>query len=805
MVDQIPQAQPVQPAPMPGTPPQAPQQQPAQAPQQQPVQQSAPQQPIPQTIPGQPVQPNGRPQQSANITKPGSKISMKGIFIGCGLIFMFVIGGLALVFYNLINNPTQLATVGLDPNTTRNLLQAFSVVFFGLLTFLGIGLLIVNLYRVITVKNKPKIGYIFWAFFGFILFIVSIALWARVINIVKWISVDSMLDSDRLVMTYLQLKDGPKHVRNTANLYLIAPGNMFFMLNRDYYNARIIGSLGQVSTQAVVLDCGNGQTLNLNLSNLQFEGFCSYFKKGEYPLSVEVSYTNMLTSERLQQKFPGWSVVFESEIVITPVRSSLTFNDTKTEMILGKAPAKIEFDANAVFRDFSLSEYLVSWDFDGDGKADKQNVAIAGYIFNQAKVYNVYVRFPGLNDHIYTFPVRVEQSDVPICNISVEKGQENMYIIATNFLERNVQISDYKFDILERNNKDAIVETIRNKNGTFNYAFPKAGNYAVQVTFLTDEGKQWRCESEDIQIGVSDFQISYDMYFKSPQTPQFKKVTNQWVVYYENDGIIVTEVPTVLRLEITQVIPNPSGLTKRVLFDNRAVLSSDGKTFEFTISDADDHEITIIAEDTANGAKTEIVIPLRVDREDLIGILLVRPSTVGTDPFEVTFDASTTILNDTTDEIVSFSWDFGDGTEPKINFSESIITHTYRYDTKNENGTFTPVVTIKTKKWRIAEISPETDVIVKRSLQQLVINIDSHPAQVAKVGDRVVFSIEFSGLPTEIRRDFGDGKTLSCKTRQECGTINNIYLAPGTYLVRSAVEYSNQPTIEGTITLKVNP
>ena len=157
-------------------------------------------------------------------------------------------------------------------------------------------------------------------------------------------------------------------------------------------------------------------------------------------------------------------------------------------------------------------------------------------------------------------------------------------------------------------------------------------------------------------------------------------------------------MPTVLRLEITQVVPNPSGLTKRVLFDNRAVLSSDGKTFEFTIGDADNHEIGIIVEDGTNGAKTEISIPLRVDREDLIGVLLVRPSTVGTDPFEVTFDASTTILNDPADEIVSFSRDFGDGSEPKINFSESIITHTYRYDTTNENGTFTPVVTIKTKK-----------------------------------------------------------------------------------------------------------
>lgn len=117
--------------------------------------------PVQQPVQQQVTQSNGRPQQSANITKPRSKISMKGVIIGCGLLFMFVVGGLALVFYNLMNNPTQLTSVGLDPNTTKTLLQTFSVIFFGLLTFLGIGLLVVNLYRIITVKNKRKIGYIF--------------------------------------------------------------------------------------------------------------------------------------------------------------------------------------------------------------------------------------------------------------------------------------------------------------------------------------------------------------------------------------------------------------------------------------------------------------------------------------------------------------------------------------------------------------------------------------------------------------------------------------------------------------------
>ena len=67
-------------------------------------------------------------------------------------------------------------------------------------------------------------------------------------------------------------------------------------------------------------------------------------------------------------------------------------------------------------------------------------------------------------------------------------------------------------------------------------------------------------------------------------------------------------------------------------------------------------------------------------------------------------------------------------------------------------------------------VSPENDIIVKRANQKLNITIPDYPAQVANVGDRVGFSIEFNGLPSDIRRDFGDGKILTCNTRQECGT-----------------------------------
>jgi len=759
--------------------------------------------PVPQApLQAAPVQ--QAPVRSANVTKPTSKISMKWVLIGCWILFMFVIGGLSLVFYNLMNNPSQLSSVGLDPTTTKILLQTFSVIFFGLLTFLGVWLLIVNLYRIITVKNKSKVGNIFGAFLWFIVFIFAIVLWARVITMINNFSVDNILDSDKLIMPYLQFKDGTKYIRLDPTMKLIAPATMYYTLNNTYFNSQIVPQLGQVNFTEVFLDCGNGQKLTLNFTTSQFDGSCIYFKKWEYLLNLETRYINIPTSEKIQKTFTGWSIIFESEINVSPTKSDLTFNDAKTEMILWKAPSKVMFDASSVFKDLGLSDYKIIWDFNGDGTQDKQNIVATTFVYNEAKLYNVYVRFPGLNNYIYTFPVRVEQSDVPVCEIMVTKADGKNYTVTTNFFDKTVKIVNYQFDILDRNNKDKSIDTIRNNNGTFSYQFPGAGLYAIQNTFLTEDDKQGQCESDDIQVWVTDFQVNYDSYFKSPQSPQFQKITNKWIAALISGEIVLTEIPTVIKLQVNQISPNTPTATKRVLLDGKQVISIDKNSFEFTIDNNASHEVTLIVEDVPSGAKTEIKIPVRVNRADVVGKLIVTPDTVGTDPFTVKFDASTTILNDTSDEIVSFTWDFGDGTwSIKKDFSEAFISHTYRYDAKNNNGTYHPIVTIKTKKGREVSVSPATDIIVKRANQTLTIAIPDYPAQQASMGDRVGFSIEFNGLPTQISRDFGDGKTLTCNTRQECWSTTHIYTDPGTYLIRAAISYSDQPTIDGTITLKI--
>jgi len=121
---------------------------------------------------------------------------------------------------------------------------------------------------------------------------------------------------------------------------------------------------------------------------------------------------------------------------------------------------------------------------------------------------------------------------------------------------------------------------------------------------------------------------------------------------------MVKEIPTVIQIKINQITPATNTTTTKVLYDGKSVLSTNDKLFEVTLQDSNPHTITIDVEDATRGTKTEEVIPVSINRADIVGKLIVTPDTVGIDPFTVKFDASTTTLNDPADEIVYFTWDF---------------------------------------------------------------------------------------------------------------------------------------------------
>jgi hypothetical protein len=471
-------------------------------------------------------------------------------------------------------------------------------------------------------------------------------------------------------------------------------------------------------------------------------------------------------------------------------------------MVVGKVPNKVTFDATQVFKDLNLQDYKIIWDVNWDWTQERQNDATFTYVYKQAKLWDVNVRFPWLNNYIYTFPIRVEQSDVPVCEIIAKQINWTQYGFELNFIDNTASINEYQFDVIDKKSKEPL-DSIKINNPKFNFQFPWAWTYFINATFLTDEDKKWECESDDILVWWTDFNVLYDINFKSASSPNFELANeNTWkLVRLENGDLIIKEIPTIIKLTINEIQPNDIQATKKVLLDGKSILSTDNKNWETKIEDSLDHVLTIVVVNPDRWTKTEKNINIKIKRDDIIWKLKITPDTVWIEPFTVKFDASTTTLIDPADEIVYFTWNFGDG-EIKKNFSESIISHTYNYDAVKDNGEYKPILTIKTKKWRELSISPENNIIVKKQLATLKIHIDSHPAQVANIWDRVNFSLEINWMPLKIRRDFGNDKTLECNWR-ECIQTSQIFEKVWDYKIKAQVIYENKPNVDWEIALRV--
>ncbi|MEI6426351.1 MAG: hypothetical protein WCO66_03290 [Candidatus Absconditabacteria bacterium] len=740
---------------------------------------------------------------TAHVNKPvtikpssGSKISLKGILLGCLVVFIVLVGGLSAMFYYLIQNPNQLASVGLDAETTRSLLNTFSIIFFALVVFFGMGMLVINGYRLVSVKNVSKSKYAFGLLFGFLIFAFGLAAGYQTLTMIKNISVTNSVDNNKLVLPYIQFKNGLTALSSDPKIVLLAPSAMAFKLNTDLFNGQILPTLGQASFDSVVLDCGNKQTLDMNMTNAEFVGTCIYFNKGSYNMMLKIAYTNT-QGEKLNKEIPAGTLNFVSEISVAPVGGVIAYNDAHTEMSAGKVPSKVKFDASRVFSDLGLANYTVLWDINGDGTMDQQNVSSFTTSYKEAKLYTVAVRFPEVNDYVYSFPLRVEQSDVPVCEVLDKALNASTHEFTVNFLTKG-NIQEYQYQIMS-NGKS--IYTTKSKDPVFQYQLPASGIYSVKTTFVNDEGKQGSCESDDISVGAVGYQLSYSAQYKSPSQPQLSTFPSSGAVSMAQDTIVLAELPTIIQFSLDGVQPNEPGLVKQLLFDGKPVLSSDGKIFEIKVDTPTPHLATFVVKNPTSGATSEKKIQIVTKRDSILGKLIIKPDIVGIDPFTVTLDASTTTLNDASDEIIYFTWDFGDG-EIKKNLSQSIMQHTYIYDATAENGSYMPKITIKTKKGLTGTITAQYPITVKKKAATLAISIDSHPSQIARVSDRVMYSLELNGVPKTVVWDFGNGKTLQCSNR-ECVQATTTYTTPGKYTITAKVTYQDKPEIEGSISLKV--
>ena len=779
-----------------------------------------------------------------------TNFSLKKVAIWCGIVLLLIFAGFFVTLSSLIKNPNALLGIGVDASTAKMLLQAFTGLLFWSVILLMLGVIISNIYRLITVKNQWKWKFIRWLI-GWLVW--AGAMWALIWMVFGWIwkieTEVKQIDYD-IIQPYLVWRveeewiDEFNHPYDDENMIwvwqnypLIAPSEMAFSLRWDELmkltNKKLPGWYEVVNVRFL---CGNKEKTTLELTHdtdnywwYKFWWTCLYSEKWTYSYGIEVIYDNTISKERKTESFNLKSLKFTSEVSIyktTTTSNSANNKQTKIlsddgEFRLWKAPAKITVDSSQVFRDFKTSGYEVEWDLDGDFTSDRINQTNFDYSYKMPKIYYVTFKFPEIMDDVwYRFPVRVEQSDRPVCGVEVERFPwTNKFQITTEFVDESsaATISSYNYTVQNRATRKVLTE-LKNQNQKITYEFPEKWNYVVILDYVTVDGKQWQCESELIQLEKETFNVQYALLYKDAETWRFKELCNSKNSDYNScTQINLDSVPQTYQLQIKSVTPKTINTSKAVYFENPAdenthSLMEDNDTYEFTVPDEWTYELRIFTTDRSSGMDDATkIVKFTAKKPNIIWKLYItsaekdpnerKPVSEWFEPLTVILDASKTEINVPWDEIIYFTWDFGDW-EVKTNQQNGIVVHTYNYDYTHENWIFTPKVTIKTLQWQTKVISSP-----KLNVKKWLINIDlssiSHPSRQSPINAEVTFLAEFDWLPEKMSRDFWDGtQNYVCQWRN-CTEVTHTYTEAWMYSVKVSLDFDAIQQVERTMDFKV--
>lgn len=737
--------------------------------------------------------------------KKWSKISPVAFGIGCGLFGFIVIWAISGILYMALQNPDQFkGIIGIDG--IRSGLRLFTGLFFWLLFLGGFVWGIFNLYKLITTKTGSKIKYVLWI-------IISVALLSG--SVFGWISsfrkINELIDTsganNSLLLPYIQFKDKQRYISEWYPI--IAPTKISYGVNEVLLQRFISTNFSTKTVNTLVLDCGNDrQKLNYNASLKQFDGQCLYTKKWDYMISLITNTTDKSTNITTDEVTQLGPLAIVTEISITPSVWEITFNDAGDEIIIGKAPTKLEFNSDKIFSDLKLDQYNIKRDLDDDGVFDRENTTIFSRQFRKPQVQKIYYTLPDIGTYgslIYEIDFRVQQNDVPICIIDSKQNDKTLnYTITTSFDDTSRGISSYLYQVKNLSTGKSTPIPWTRKN-IFDYTFAGKGDYVITLEYLTDDGKKWNCESDTIEVWSSSFNVNYSLSYKWPNDSKWESFNSQasgQQISLQNDAIISRVLPARIQIKINSIVPQSSNTQTEVMLDNQKIQTPDGATYELTLQNATHEQITITVNDAITKASSTITIPITIIQKDIIGELQAFPDTVGTSPFEVTLDASTTTLTDKDDEIIYFSWDYGDGKKLE-NSSQARTTHTYTYNDSTDSGTYNPSVTITTKKWKKTTFSLNKPILVKKPAIVSKIIIESHPAQIADVGESVQFTLETDGNINKIQWDFGNGEQLECEDRS-CANVPMFFYTAGTYTIKATTTYRDMTTSIATTKLIVN-
>jgi PKD repeat protein len=690
--------------------------------------------PVPGGAPrmGQPLKPGLTTRKPPNPKK--LIYGCTGCF-GAALLF-FVIFVLIFAAQTTAAGDNPLAkSLGVDTATFINTLNTIvNLVFLGLEVILFL-LITVGLFRYFMARKDDKdakkrglslagVSFLLLLFFGGI-----------------WIGIILFMDTKKVRVTPTKTASGivtepPVTLGLTAPITIKFDGSKLPIDTRTYDILSYMWSFGDGGTSTVSTTSHTYKDKGAN--------------NGRYDVTLQVV-------KRSKAKLEESTDTYTTTVTIANVKLDAVLTATPES---GPAPLEVSFDASGSSAPAGeISAY--EWDFNNDNNfTDATGVSVT-HTFEQLGTYTVNLR---VTDNTGQFAVvskdiTVASPDVPtpVIDIPSDSGE---YLVGVQYSFKgdkstspNGDIQKYEWDFGDGSPSA--------NTRTATHVYRNAGTYTVILRATDQKGESGQATKE-IDVKVKE-------------SAPIAVITSVPPPAKADDGFISGTVPFEVSFDGSKSTDSDKNIVDyKWDFDGDGTDDAAGEKATYVYKKDGSFNATLTVIDAENN-ESRATLVVKVAAQPLQARLVANP-VEGVIPLVVTFDASSSTYEN--GQIVSYEWDFGDGSPKRIDVAKV----TYKY---TKIGTFTAKVTA------IASDNSKSTAETPVNVRPVALTACFTPS--AETGSAPL-TVEFdpkcsAGTVAKTSWDFGDGETS--KTRKPTHTFNN----PGSYEVTLEVA-DNQNVID---------
>jgi PKD repeat protein len=681
--------------------------------------------------PGQPMQQGMRPGQPAQaVRKPPSARRLLYWSVGCFgcSILLFVIFVLIFVGQTSPTGSNALAqSLGVDTGTFINTIIMLVNVIFGFFSIVLFIMVIVGIFRAAMARKEDRDarkGGLTLAGASALMLLFMIAI---------WVGIYVFLSSKQVVTQTVKqqvgiVTDPPVTLGLTAPVTIKFDGTKLPIDTKKYEILSFLWDFGD----------GNTSTVQSPSDTYTSQGK----NNGRFDVKATVDLKDITAGTETTQ-------TYTDIVTISNVKINADFAATPDT---GPAPLAVSFDAsNSSAPAGQIQSY--EWDFDNNNLFSGGTGVKIDHTFDKVGTYTVNLRVTDNtgNFAVVSKQITVQGPNLPTATISIPSA-DGHYYAGTQYTfggdqssSPNGKITNYQWDFGD--------QTPNASTRSATHTYKAAGDYIVALTVTDDKGGT----NQGTQKITVENPVGAPIAAFTTVPPEAKK----------GDGFTSGTVPFTVSFD-----GSPSSETNGNIVDYKWDFDGDGKIdaqnqqASFVYNQAGTFNATLTVVDASNKTATTSMV-IKVAAQGLQANLTATPAD-GVVPLTVTFDASGSSYP--TGQIVSYEWDFGDGTPKRVDASKV----TYQY---TQIGTFTAKVTA------IASDDSRNTVTMPINVRPVPLKGCFTPSTSQGAAP---LTVEFdpqcsTGTIAKYSWDFGDGQTS--RTRKPSHT----FTTAGSYQVKLQV------------------